>query len=985
MDAFSRLLATIGQSLGKGLGQVGQAELEQRQRLEVIEAQRKGQVSSQLLQTFTQLLNTQGIQEVEPSGIEDIKKAITDLALGKVDSPNIQRAIAVFPQVASSANKIGVYRELATRDIDALARLVHRADPEEAKKLLNAIGLGGLYSAIRTRGEILTTADELGIQLTKEQIENLATQRRVMEAQIAKWAKEMELTEAQTKQILKTLPLQLTKLQLEIAKGEKELARFDEYLDAIIKGLNLDNLKKEVNIEKLKEEIKKVVLERAKIEAEIEETKARTKWLEAQAENLWKKYNLERVETAINAFKGTLEALAKAGTTDPNIIKSFLSSVFSAVDFNVGEDVLEGLSKDAANTVSAVVTGRDLQLTESLAKTGGALVTAASQLKDPKAARDFVLTLLPKSVSEETRKKFGELAYKVASAVIINEIQEDTKRVLQEPPPPKEREGDVLRPLYEKAVKAFGPAYANGLMSQIKAYWEFQRQMQGIKMDSERAEAAQKKAMALYYNALAATLPEKLALEREEIKIKWEQVRQGWAKLNLEQLKFQAEQSGNQDLIKLVNNSATAAKNIGVAAKEMLASHLERKGHAQCVQLVKGGDPENLASMILGIGGECSNTIKRILDDPNDPVARAFNRSIAVQGAILESIATALGVSPQGQSGTTPSTIPPGGTTTPGMTSPAWPGSTTAPGTTTPGGATPARPGGTTTPGGTTRPGGTAPAMPGGTTTTQGRTLFEPPKRAPIEAGVRQTHNRLFREFGVKRPNDIVELGAMIFVYGNEFGPSYNPFQVTEGSGVQMIEIEITPPNGKKQTVKRPVGDDLGFREVIKADTPGTRKRAMDIDSAIAFGIAWIFPNEARKPRMSVDKIPERFRKANESLFKEANYFKSESGVTDIIALAAAYAARSLKRLGVQTPYTLQYTRLLRLLAEHDLEILTSGRIPSKKESEQAFLDKVERMYGNRFKELRFDSKDELIATARSLFWATRLSEIGNLAIGGVR
>ncbi len=75
----------------------------------------------------------------------------------------------------------------------------------------------------------------------------------------------------------------------------------------------------------------------------------------------------------------------------------------------------------------------------------------------------------------------------------------------------------------------------------------------------------------------------------------------------------------------------------------------------------------------------------------------------------------------------------------------------------------------------------------------------------------------------------------------------------------------------------------------------------------------------------------------------------------------------------------------MRALAEHDLQTLTSGKIPSKKDDERAFVDKVMRMYGDRYAELGFDSRKQLEESARKLYWATRLSTIGNLAIGGVR
>jgi hypothetical protein len=1122
MDAFSRLLASIGQSLGKGLGQVGQTELEQRQRLEALEAQRKANISGQLLQTFTQLLNTQGIQEVDPSGIQDIQQAVTDLALGKIDSPAVQKAIEVFPKVAASANKLNVYRELATKDVDALSRLIAYTDPKEAQALLGAIGLRGMYEGLRARGEILAEADKLGLQLTREQIENLAAQRKallaklepeirlldaqlrlvgaqadeilaklplvltrlqleaqnlavqirkgeieadkldqILEAQIMKDLAQVgvseaqaavlreqiglireqiksevlrqaqieaeteftkaktELAKAQAKEITDTLgpkianlmveaelkraqiageqarteeakaraqailaklPLELEKLLLEIKKEQIELDKLPDYLDARLKQIfsqialnEAETGLKTTEIDLIRQQIKNEILKQAKTEAETEKLKAetkeieaRTRWIEEQTEVLKGEFNLKLDKRNEEKFKEVLGFFYEYGVTDVDLIKSTLTSEFSPLKLS---DEQAGLMAwRISGRIAQAATARNLQLADAVSKTSKELIAAAAALENPEAAQKFVISLLPDGVDEKVREEYGKLAYKVTATAIVNKIQEDTDALLKQPPPPKEREGDVLRPLYERAKKAFGAAYANGLVSQIKAYWAFQREAQGVKLEGERAEIRQKDANALYNRAMAATLPEKLKLDKEELglkkeelELKREQVAQGWARLRLEELEAMAKATNNQNLIDFVNKFATSAKNVGAVAKNMLVQHLETLGHADCAGMVSGGDPENLAAMIAGIGGKCATTIRNVLDNKNDPVAVAFNTAVQIQAATIESIASALGINPQGQTGVTPGTTQPGGT-----------------GPTQPSGM---RPGGTATPGSTT------PTRPGSTNTnTQGRTLFSPPRTGGFESGVRQAYNTLFRQFGVKQPQDLVELGGMVFLFGNEAGPANNPLQVLKSSGVQMEKVKVK--EGDKVVEKeKPVGPDFGFRAAIKADREGrgARQRALDIDSAIALGIAWIFPNEAWTPRMSADKIPEKYRKANESLLNEANLFKSEGGVVDITSVAAAYSARSLKRLGVEVVYTPQFTKLLRALAEHDLGTLTSGKIPSKKDDERAFVDKVMRMYGNRYQELRFDSREQLEEAARKLYWATRLSNIGNLAIGGVR
>jgi hypothetical protein len=1088
MDAFSRLLAFIGQSLGKGLGQVGQSELEQKQRLEALEAQRKANISGQLLQTFTQLLQTQGIQEVESGGIDVIKQAVTDLALGKIDSPAVQGAIEVFPKVAASANKLSVYKELATRDIDALSRIIVNTDPREAQSLLGAIGLRGLYEGLKARGEILTQADKLGLKLTEEQIESLAAQRRALlaelEPKIEKLKAEALLTIEQAKTLREKLPVELTILQLQakklgidIAKGEKELARFDQILDLSIEklasevgltkeqanllreqirtevlrqgqieaqteltkadielkrmqakeiadtlgpriqemmartefykaqanailqrlpleleGLLLDIKKKGIELERLpdlldaelaerfskiglteaqtgltkqqidfiKEQTKTEILEQLrteaeteKIKAETEETRARQKWVETQTKVLIDEFRLKLEEWKEKWLEDKLDRFFKYGITDVDFIKSTLTSEFSPL--KLSEEQADLMARRISGEIARAVTARNLQLTDAVSKTAKELIAAAAALENPEKAREFMMSLLPEGVSEEVRKAYGYLAYKVTATAMVSKIQEETDTLLKQPPPPKEREGNVLRPLYERAKKAFGEAYANGLVSQIKAYWAFQREAQQVKLESETAEIRQKEATALYNKAMAATLPDKLRLEKDDLELKREQVAQGWARLRLEELEAMARASNNQNLIDFVNKFATSAKNVGAIAKNMLVQHLQNLGHAKCAGMVSGADPENLASMIVGIGGECATIIKDVLNNKNDPVAAAFNRAVEMQAATIESIASTLGVSSQSR--------------------------TSTPGTTQPGGTTPTTPGAGGRPFGTTTPGG----APSGTAA---------PPAGDFVSGVRTKFNTL-KQFGVQIPNDPKLAGAMVFVYGTESGPWYNPFQVTEGAGVPMKEITIEE-GGQKNRVKVPVGPDKGFQAVIDADKSGTRKKALAIDSAIAFGVSWIFPNEAPKPGMLAKYIREDFRNRNPGLFRRAENFKSRTGAVDMVSVAAAYADMSLEKLGAPIRYTEAYTGLLRLLVEHDLDMLRAKNpLPPEKAKERylnlvrsnnellsRLLEAVRRKSPDLTREQAFQKALEM---AESLYDATRLSNIGNLVLGGGR
>jgi hypothetical protein len=1120
MDAFSRLLAAIGQSLGKGLGKVGETELEQRQRLEALEFQRRANISGQLLQTFTQLLQTQGIQEVEPGGIDAIRQAVTDLALGKIDSPAIQRAIEVFPRVAASANKLSVYKELATRDIDALSRIIVNTDPKEAQSLLGAIGLQGLYEGLRARGEILTQADKLGLKLTEEQIESLAAQRQALLAELGPRIRLLEaqgkLTEAQTKRLLEILPLELTNLQLQaqklgidIAKGEKELARFDQLLDLTLEKLateigltkeqtnllreqirtevlrqaqieaetelkkaeielkrmqakeiadtlgpriqemiartdfykaqtdearartkaildrlplELENLlldikRKGIELERLpdlldaelkkrfaeiglteaqtgltkeqidlvREQTKNEILKQLRTEAETERIRAETEEIRERTRTLIDKHRLEMDERRQNLFENALKVIYAAQMTDPKEVKSYLSSIGSLREVFADEKLLDSVSESIVSGVKDYIYEKALRLTQEEAKAIDTVVQASLRAASPSAAKELAMLTLPKGMSEEKKKMIGNMAAFInaaASGKLTAEVIESFTKFI----PPKESRSGILRVLYDTLAGMHdgtewgmkqASARANAIVNTIKYTWDYDENLRNLQKLKLISETELNQAKAAHERVLAELGPKQLDLKWQEFKLedwyKREWIKINWAKIDLERLELQAKQSGAKDeTIQNLKTLAETANKLYDGAVRTLQARLYERKFFDCGNELGKQSSINISEIIQGKDlNRCNQAVADILENPKDEkdrdVIRAFVGAINAQLAVNTLFNALIGGNALPVSPTPGGFAQPGGTTAPGSSTPANPGGAGFGGTTTPGSATPARPGGTST-------------------TTQGRTLFSPPKTGGFESGVRKAYNTLFRQFGVKQPQDLIELGGMIFLFGNEVGPANNPLQVLESSGVPMETIKVKEGD-KVVEKKKPIGPDFGFRAAIKADRDGrgARQRALDIDSAIALGIAWIFPNEAWQPRMLASKIREDFRRANHSLFEEANLFASEGGFVDITSLAAAYAARSLKRLGVEVVYTPQFTKLLRALAEHDLGTLTSGKIPSKKDDERAFVDKVMRMYGERYQELRFDSKKQLEEAARKLYWATRLSNIGNLAIGGVR
>jgi hypothetical protein len=220
----------------------------------------------------------------------------------------------------------------------------------------------------------------------------------------------------------------------------------------------------------------------------------------------------------------------------------------------------------------------------------------------------------------------------------------------------------------------------------------------------------------------------------------------------------------------------------------------------------------------------------------------------------------------------------------------------------------------------------------------------------------------MLKKMGVPVPNEPKVAGAMTFIYALEAGPRDNPFQIKRSSGVT------------------PKGPDRGFTAAMKAHQ--SRIKAMQIDSAPALGIAWFLPALAERPTAKIRYLDPRIVRENKGLFNRARYFGD-----DAIAVTASYTVGALERMGVPVKYTPAFVALMRAVVEHDLSSLKQAGRLSTTEAERRFLDMVRTRYGQgaAYTKLGFSNLSELLDTARNLYRATRLSTIGQHALGGGR
>jgi hypothetical protein len=489
----------------------------------------------------------------------------------------------------------------------------------------------------------------------------------------------------------------------------------------------------------------------------------------------------------------------------------------------------------------------------------------------------------------------------------------------------------MLRDFYDNAVRRFGKAYANSIVNLIKEYWETKRKAQELELAGKSAEAEKDKAMALYYTIQAKSIPEELKLKKEDFDFeKWfktQQVEQGWARIKLEELQLQAQASGDKNIADIIYKLTTGAKNVGDLARDTLAGRLFQMKAAECAQMVKSGDAQNLAELIAGIRGECSATIANILKNPDDPVAASFASAVAYQQRVIE-IASALL--------NNPNEVQPGATS--GGAAPITP-------------STGGKPSGTAAPGGA--PSSTATPKPqGGAITLQGKATE-------------------LKQAGVPLPNDPKIAGAMTFIYALEGGPRENPFQIIPASGVA------------------PSGPDKGFSAAVQAEP--ARAKAIAIDSAPALGASWFLPTIARYPSVKVSLLDPKIVEANKPLFDRAKYFGDDG-----VAVAAAYTAGALEKAGFEIKYTPLFTTLMRTLAKNDLDMLRMNNPLPPEKAKQRYLNMIksdnnllktliETVRGQYPNLTREQALEKALGLAESLYDATRLSAIGNLALGGGR
>ena len=975
MDALSRLLSAIGANLGKGLTKVGETELERQAQERLLRVQQEGQLRNQqasaLLQAFTNLLNTPGIQELEPEAFRALQGALGDLALGNLESPNVRAAVEAFPRVVAYRNQYETLTRLASNP-EALALYVYRSvqaggeGAQRTTRLLQSLGLDP--EALRREGAILDQAKQLGLEIDRAKLAQIQAQTNeintLLDARLREIQTRTELTAEELNFLRQSLPARLQSLLLEVEAKRITTEQLPERLKAetvkLLAEAGLDEARAREIVEQL--DLNKLLKQ-----AQIGLTKAQTRvaisteeYQRALTKKVLGDQYAEQVETI-------LEVVEKNPELTREQIAAFAQSM--------------GLDTEKANLVADVaVAGRERRLTalqgallqargETLQKLAP-LVEAGLLDPDTLAKNPFISEMFKGpdgEVDEEALGKFAASLSELRGRAITAQRLEAMFKLAAEfakfaPPPDEASRKQLIGALRAEATKlGLSEQEVNAVQNLVLSQWAAAQEKMALEKAESEAKVQYQKALTEGQRISNTLAPKKFDLEVKELQLQERQflledwykrdyMRYLWAKLGLE-----AQTAGMggdvNDQVKALNDVVKALEQ---TTTDSLNRVLQFGGLADCaVAIDKSAGYFGWVASVRGVDTKCTRAVGAIWDGSPEEIAKAFGLDITkdtdkfrqlmveiekVRGnkALLDSaiarraaLFSAMGLIgedalnrayEEAAKNPPPTQEPPPGT----------------------------------------------PSDIGAK-----RGLPTPP---PIKSP-KETFS-ILKGFGLPVDKvDAKDAGAMVFLYGIERGPQDNPLQIKPGSGVDIGRF------------RNPLE---AYQAAMAADP--SRSVAKRLDSAIVMGPAWIFPNIVRNPSVSKEQMEKQVPgawEANPMVARWAQIFKSPSGKLDGIAFAAGYTTAALIGSGVIDSKIVGnelFRTLMRELTAMELSAASGalrGYNFTPDQIRSQFLDSVRKTYQKNPE--RFGKGitiDEVVQVAAWLFDTTRLSNIGKMARG---
>lgn len=672
MDPLSRVLASIGQSLGKGLGQVGQVEAERKLRLEQIQEQSKANLGSRLFEELVKAPNTEGFNLLSDEDRQLFSTALVSLGAGKYDDSMLNGTVKLLGKVAANTAKVAQIRDLVKQGNNTvLGGILSNISDDEAARLMQLAGLPeGSYQAFREMYQLEKELKGAGIDLTQAQIRNLQTaterMKTLLPAELDKLKAEGALTDEQVNQLRTLLPEQL-KLLAAQAQGEKIKAENlqDEIRAKIRQTLasaGVEEAQREDILAKLTPSVQQILAQVNLLQQQAGLVGAQTKQVETETE-LTKK-RIDEIEQVMGirlqgAQRDNVDAVSRWVDKNPNATKEQVMSLLT-----VGAGAFD---PDRAGTIADFLIAGSRRLNEELTlnldEKKLAVLKSASEVynvETPQGRADWIEFVTKKlGYSRETAESLAnrELVKRNMERLMMDAKTYEIYTNMQPPTNPEQRKNALSRvwqTAFDSCVQSKGSnceAKANALRNSIASDWDLKMTLQDLAkqgkmtdIEAKKAEGAYYRAHANLYNAQAGAIPTQLAMDKERLAIEWDRNAIDWARLALDkdrldlELKKLSQQTGMdvKDLKDLVSTLGTLSKSYF----DVLGSELTANGYSDCGTAVAGsatGATIGVEGKITGLSEKCQEAVKTVLAKDGSIAARTL-RSINAISSLLPTL-----------------------------------------------------------------------------------------------------------------------------------------------------------------------------------------------------------------------------------------------------------------------------------------------------------------------------------------------------------
>lgn len=656
MDALSRLLASVGRSLGEGLQRVGETELQKQQQADAIRTQAFEQLRVKLFEEYLKAAGNPGFAALTPEEQKQFQQTLALLSIpgGKLDENAYAAAVNLLARVNQQGGLIGTLKTLIERgSLGEAGALLVDMDEEEARRLLRLLGSEGLYSSLITQGKHHRELQALGLrrdqvqyQMLLSQLEHFENIRPLLIDQLRAQINELiektrgqELQNRKLREELERLPQLLDAAVREAlakaAMSEEDARRYPEYLEAKIRELG-------ARIGLTEAQIQQVL-------ASVDLTRAQTEQVMAETEGVQLRNFRQRMENELMELFGYdqaraktiseyLDVFQKAGITDPEVIARRLTSVVGSEEEarRIAASVAQ-VNERLRRQLEAETLAKELKVSVdrlSLANTYAQMFGS-----DPSSTDEEVLAALKVAgIPEQLHPLVLSKARWLRTLARYDYLKEITKTIAEMPLPRTEDDmSRMLGPVWEAIVEnergALGEEgarrLANGFINSLKEDMRHARRVADLQLRGEEAKIRETEARAAEAEMRTRHIPLQHTLDQRKVAVAEGQLAVAWANQRLQERIFGLNQQqftwGQlKDLLEIAGSFAalTGLPDADTFKKEVdTLNKLYDAGMRALAAAAPGCINNNVIpgtntifGLALGLSEECRQRVERALD-----------------------------------------------------------------------------------------------------------------------------------------------------------------------------------------------------------------------------------------------------------------------------------------------------------------------------------------------------------------------------------